>query len=75
MVERKRLLNFRYSFKFTHSTSESIDFFQSIFYIQYSKTGNFYTFGINNNQALISQSLTDLSLLGEKVRFLQSLGM
>ena len=40
----------KYSFRLIYSISESIDFFQSLFYIQYSKTGNSYLSGINNNQ-------------------------
>ena len=47
--------------------SESINFFQSLFYIQYSKTGNSYLFGINNNQTF--QILTVLSPLREKLNF------
>ena len=54
--------------------SESIDFFLSLFYIQYSKTGNFCTFGINNNQTCISQILTVLVTLEEKFNFSILLG-
>ena len=56
-----------------HSTSESIDFFQLLFQIQYGKTGNFYIFGINNNQDFISQILTVISSLGSKFNFLTPL--
>ena len=60
------------SFKFIHSTSESSDIFQSLFYIQYSKTGNLYIFGISQHQTFISQILTVLGPFGEKFNFFSS---
>ena len=45
--------------------SDSINFFYSRFHIQYSKAGNCYLFGVNNNQTLISQILTVISSLEE----------
>ena len=59
----------KYSLKFVHSMSESIDFFWSLFYIQYSKTDNSHFFGIINNRLFISQSLTVLGPLREKFNF------
>ena len=50
--------------------SESIDFFQSLFYIQYSKTGNqSYLFGINNNQTFHISNFDIPQSLGRKARF------
>ena len=43
-------------------------------YIQYSKTGNFYIFGINNNQTFVSKVLTVLGPLGDKFNFFNPLG-
>ena len=48
--------------------------FLSLFYIQQSKTGNFYIFVINNNQNFVSQILTVLSAFGEKFNFFDPLG-
>ena len=39
----------KYSLKLNYLMSDSSDFFYSIFHIQYSKAGNCYLFGINNN--------------------------
>ena len=47
--------------------SESIDFFYSLFYIQYSKTGNkSYLFGINNNQTFHISNFDNHQSLREK---------
>ena len=62
------------SFKLIHSMPESINFFSSLFYVQYSKTGNFNIFGIHNNETFISQILTFLSPLVEKLSFFNPFG-
>ena len=62
-------LSSKYSFKLIHSTSESINFFWPLFYVYYSRTGNFNIFGINNNETFIFQVLTFFSPLGEKFNF------
>ena len=49
--------------------SNSFDFFNSLFHIQYSKAGKCYLFGINNNQTFISQILTAIIPLEEKFNF------
>ena len=59
----------KYSLKLICSISDSIDFFYSLFHIQYSKAGNCYLFGINNKQTFMSQILTVLSPLEEKFNF------
>ena len=57
-----------YSLKLIYLISDSSDFFYSPFHIQYSKAGNCYLFGINNNQTFISQILTVISPLEEKFK-------
>ena len=57
------------SLKLIYSTSDSIDFFYSLFHIQYSKAGNCYSFGINNNQTFHISILTVLSPLQKKFNF------
>ena len=59
----------KYSIKLIYSMSKSIDFFYSPFHIQYSKAGNCYLFGINNNQTLHISILTVFSPLEEKFNF------
>ena len=46
----------------------------AILYMQNSKTGNFYTFVISNNQSLISQVLKVVDPLGEKFKIVSSFG-
>ena len=48
--------------------SESIDFFWSLFYIQYSKTGNYYLFWINNNQTFRISNFDSPQSLRRKVK-------
>ena len=67
------IIKFWYSFKFIYSTSESIDLFQPLSYIQYGKTGYLHIFGINNNQTFISQILTLLGPLRKKINFFKHL--
>ena len=43
----------KYSLKFIYLMSDSFDFIYSPFHIQYSKAGNCYLFGVNNNQTFI----------------------
>ena len=43
----------KYSLKFIYLMSDSFDFFYPPFHIQYSKAGNCYLFGVNNNQTFI----------------------
>ena len=45
----------KYSLKLFYLMSDSFDFFYSLFHIQYSKAGNCYLFGVNNNQTFISK--------------------
>ena len=59
----------KYSLKLIYLMSDSSDFFCSLFHILYSKAGNCYLFGINNNQTFISQILTVLSPLEGKFNF------
>ena len=58
-MAEKYLLKLKYSLKYSlkliNLMSGSSDFFYSLFHIQYSKAGNCYLFGINNNQTFISQ--------------------
>ena len=54
--------------------SESINFFWSLFYIQYSKTGNSYLFGINNNQTFHISNFDSPQSLKRKVKFFSLLG-
>ena len=56
----------KYSLKLIYLMSDSFDFFYSLFNIQYSKAGNCYLFGNNNNQTFMSQILTVISPLEEK---------
>ena len=72
MAEKYSLkLNYslKYSIKLIYLMSDSSDFFYSLFHVQYSKAGNCYLFGINNNQTAISQILTVISPLEEKFNF------
>ena len=64
----------KHSLKFTNLMSESINFFQSLFYIQYSKTGNSYLFGINNNQTFHVSNFDSSQSLGRKGQFFRPLG-
>ena len=54
--------------------SESIDFFWSLFYIQYRKTGNSCLFGINNNKNFHVSDFDSPQSLGGKVQFFSPLG-
>ena len=49
--------------------SDSFDFIYSLFRIQYSKAGNCFLFGVNNNQTFVSQISTVISPLEEKFNF------
>ena len=55
--------------------SESINFFWSLFDIQYSKTGNSYLFGINNNQTFHISNFDSPQFFGRKSSIFQSLGI
>ena len=52
------IIKFCYSIKFIDLTSESSDFFWSLFFIQYKPTGYFCVSGINHNQTCLFQILT-----------------
>ena len=43
----------KYSLKLIYLISDSFDFFYSLIHIRYSKAGNCYLFGVNNNQTFI----------------------
>ena len=43
----------KYSLKLIYLMSDSFDFFYSVFHIPYSKAGNCYLLGIDNNQTFI----------------------
>ena len=62
---KKMIIKFCYSFKFIDSTSESIDLFWSLFYIQDQPTGNFCISEINYIQICLFQMLTVHALLRE----------
>ena len=47
--------------------SDSIDFFYSLFCVQYSKAGNGYLFGINNNQIFHISNFDSTQSLGKRV--------
>ena len=72
-MAEKYSLNLKYSLKYSlklnYLMSDNFDFFYSLFHIQYSKAGNCYLFGVNNNQTFISQILTVISPLEEKFNF------
>ena len=55
--------------------SDSIDFFYSLFHIQYSKAGNCYLFGININQTIHISNFDSPQSLGRKVQFFNRLGL
>ena len=59
----------KYSLKFVHSMSESIDFFYSLFYVQYNKTDNSHLFGIINNQTFHISKFDSPWSLERKVQF------
>ena len=64
----------KYLLKLIYSMSDSIDFFHSLFHIQYSKAGNCYLFGINNNQTFYISNFDSPQSLGRKVQFFNPLG-
>ena len=68
-MAEKYSLKLKCSLRLIYLMSDSSDFFYSLFHIQYSKAGNCYLFGINNNQTFISQILTVISPLEEKFNF------
>ena len=72
MVEKYSLklkYSLKYSLKLIYSVSDSTDFFYSLFHIQYSKAGNCYLFGINNNQSFHISNFDSPQSLGRKVKF------
>ena len=64
----------KHSLKLIYSMSDSIYFFYSLFNIQYSKAGDCYLFGINNNQAFHISNFDSPQSLGRKVQFFNPLG-
>ena len=64
----------KYSLKLIYSMSDSIDFFYSLFHIPYSKAGNCFLFGINNNQTFHISNFDSPQSLGRKVQFFSPLG-
>ena len=77
-MAEKYLLKLRYSLKYSlkliYSMSDSLDFFCSLFHIQYRKAGNCYLFGINNNQTFYISNFESPQSLGRKVQFFNPLG-
>ena len=73
-LKKGDLSNSKIFIKTRFSISESIDFFYSLFHIQYSKTGNSYLFGINNNQTFHISNFDSPQSHGRKVQFLNPLG-
>ena len=64
----------KFSLKLIYSMSDSINLFYSLFHIQYSKAGNCYLFGINNNQTFHISNFDSPQSLGRKVQFFCSFG-
>ena len=65
----------KYSLRLIYSMSDSIDFFYSLFHIQYSKAGNCYIFGINNNQTFYISNFDSHKVPWKKSSIFQSLGI
>ena len=64
----------KHSLKLIYLMSDSIGFFYSLFHIQYSKAGNCYLFGINNNHTFHISNFDSPQSLGRKVQFFNPLG-
>ena len=64
----------KYSLRLIYSMSDNIDFFYSLFHIQYSKAGNCYLFGINNNQTIPISNFDSPQSLGRKGQLFSPLG-